>query len=226
MKKYRYQIRKLSTDKFIGLVGALITILILIFVTVHSVLTGHLIVGDLILTPDQQGQRLYSEGRYADAAERFEDPYWKAISLYKAGEFKQAANAFASLGSPEAMFNYGNALLMQGRYEPAIESYEDALRIRPGWEDAEINRAIAIARAEKLRKEGGDMTGGMMGADEISFEKGPSDGEGGEEIVEGEGMSEAELRSVWLRRVQTKPADFLKARFAYQNAVRDRRSND
>jgi len=29
-------------------------------------------------------------------------------------------------------------------------------------------------------------------------------------------MSDASIRALWLRRVQTKPADFLRARFAYQ----------
>jgi Ca-activated chloride channel family protein len=33
-------------------------------------------------------------------------------------------------------------------------------------------------------------------------------------------MSDEELRAVWLRQVQTKPADFLAAKFAYQLAMR------
>jgi Ca-activated chloride channel family protein len=27
------------------------------------------------------------------------------------------------------------------------------------------------------------------------------------------------MRAMWLRRVQTKPADFLRAKFSYQNAM-------
>ncbi len=33
-------------------------------------------------------------------------------------------------------------------------------------------------------------------------------------------MSDEELRAIWLRQVQTKPADFLAAKFAYQQAMR------
>jgi Ca-activated chloride channel family protein len=33
-------------------------------------------------------------------------------------------------------------------------------------------------------------------------------------------MSDAELRSVWLRQVQTRPADFLRAKFAQQHTAR------
>ena len=36
----------------------------------------------------------------------------------------------------------------------------------------------------------------------------------------GEKLSDEELREVWLRQVQTKPADFLRAKFAYQHAMR------
>ena len=39
----------------------------------------------------------------------------------------------------------------------------------------------------------------------------------GSEAVSGGGeMSEEELRAVWLRRVENDPAEFLRARFAYQ----------
>jgi Ca-activated chloride channel family protein len=33
-------------------------------------------------------------------------------------------------------------------------------------------------------------------------------------------MSDEEMRSIWLRQVTTKPADFLRAKFAYQQATR------
>jgi Ca-activated chloride channel family protein len=72
-----------------------------------------------------------------------------------------------------------------------------------------------------LKREGGDMTGGMLAADEIVFTTGDSPPGAGEEQTEGpEAMSDEELRAVWLRQVQTKPADFLAAKFAYQLAMR------
>ena len=69
--------------------------------------------------------------------------------------------------------------------------------------------------------EGGDMTGGELGADEIVFDLNPSKPGAGEEVVEGgEELSDQELRAMWLRQVQTTPGDFLKAKFAYQQAMR------
>ena len=63
------------------------------------------------------------------------------------------------------------------------------------------------------------MTGGKLEADEIVFSEGKSPPSAGEEQVEGgQEVINAELQAVWLRQVQTKPADFLQAKFAYQYA--------
>ena len=119
-------------------------------------------------------------------------------------------------------FNQGNALLFQGKYEDAAKRYERALELRPGWEDAIVNRDIALARAALLETTGGDMTGGEMGADEIEFSDTPSpDTDQTEQTEGGKPMSDEEMRSIWLRQVQTRPADFLRAKFAYQYATRE-----
>jgi len=36
------------------------------------------------------------------------------------------------------------------------------------------------------------------------------------EVDQGAPLSEEELRALWLREVETRPADFLRAKFAYQ----------
>ncbi len=180
-----------------------------------------------LLTPDQQGYRFYEQGKYSEAAEHFADPLWKGIALFKQGEFKNAAGVFAGYDTAESAFNHGNALVMQGKYEGAAERYARALELRPEWEHARINHEIALARAAMLKREGGDMTGGMLEADEIVFSKGKSPPSAGEEQIEGgEKISDAEQRAVWLRHVQTRPADFLQAKFAYQHAMRPTLDNE
>lgn len=175
-------------------------------------------------TPDQLGRRSYEEADYSRAATRFADPMWRGIALFRAGEFDKAASLFAGYDTAEAAFNQGNALVMQGEYEAAVDRFARALELRPDWEDATVNREIALARAAALKKEGGDMTGGKIGADEIVFDKGKSSPSAGEEQVEGTtDSSDAELRSIWLRQVQTRPADFLRAKFAQQYATRKSR---
>jgi Ca-activated chloride channel family protein len=146
---------------------------------------------------------------------------WTGIVLFRQGEFEKSAGVFAGIDTAQSAFNHGNALVMQGKYAEAAERYARALKLRPEWQDAIINREIALARAAMLKQEGGDMTGGMLGADEIVFTKGKSPPAAGEEQTEvGQEMSDAELRAVWLRQVQTQPADFLAAKFAYQHAMR------
>ena len=172
-----------------------------------------------LLTADQQGFLHYRQGDYPEAAERFGNPAWRAAALYRAGQFKAAAGIYAGTDTAEGAYNHGNALVLQGLYGEAVDRYDRALSLRPGWTAAEANRRLAAARAERLKKEGEDMTGGMLGADEISFEKRANSGGQTEEAGDGAVQSAEALRAVWLRQVQTRPADFLRAKFAYQRAL-------
>lgn len=182
--------------------------------------TGHRPLATFFLTPDQAGYYYYQKGDYEKAAESFVDPMWKGVALFKKGDFKAAASLFAGYDNAAAAFNQGNALVMQGNYEAAVKRYERALDLKPGWEDAVVNRDIAAGRAEMLKNEGGDMTGGKLGADEITFDKGKAPPSSDEEQTDGgQDLGEAEMRAIWLRQVQTKPADFLRAKFAYQYAT-------
>ena len=181
-----------------------------------------LVRGDFSLsTPDRRGYRLFSQEKYVKAATQFADPRWRGVALFRQGEFEEAEGVFAGFDTADASLNHGNALLMQGKYEEAAERYARALILRPEWEDAIINRRIALARAAVLKKEGGEMTGGELAADEIVFSESDSPPSAGEEQIEGgPPVSDAELRAVWLRQVQTRPADFLRAKFAHQHAMR------
>jgi Ca-activated chloride channel family protein len=174
--------------------------------------------GNWWLTPDQQAQRLLDRGEFATAAGLFTSSQRRGEALFRAGEFEVAANAFARINSAPGHFNRGNALVMGGKYTDAIAAYERALMLHPDWPEARNNLQIARLRAEKVRREGGDMTGGKLEADEIVFdtEKRDTQGGGQEQVEGGQTLSDQELQALWLRRVQTKPADFLRAKFAFQ----------
>lgn len=182
------------------------------------------------LTPDQQGQRLFDSGRYLEAAERFEDPGRRGAAYYRGGDFERAAGVYGRMRSPEAAYNRGNALIMLGQYDAAIDSYERALELRPDWSEAEDNLALALARKRKLAPPESDAggTGGMLEADEVVLDdSGRVDRSGTETVTEGgEPMSEEEMRAIWLRRVRNDPADFLRARFAWQLQRREREEMD
>jgi Ca-activated chloride channel family protein len=110
---------------------------------------------------------------------------------------------------------------MNGKYEAAVSSYDRALTKRPDWKQAVENRDLAIARAKMVEQKGGDMGDQKLGADKIVFDKNAKN-EGQETEVSGaKAMSDQDIQAMWLRRVQTRPGDFLKAKFSYQQAVRN-----
>jgi len=168
-------------------------------------------------TPEQQAQRLMNDGDFANAAPGFRSPMRQGAAWFRAGEFEKAERAFARDASPEAEFNRGNCLVMQGEYSAAVERFDRALELRPAWEDATVNRDIAKARV--LNDQGGDMGDQKLGADEIRFDK--KKGQDGQETkLDGsEQVSDSAIQAMWLRRVQTKPADFLRSKFRYQQAL-------
>jgi Ca-activated chloride channel homolog len=179
----------------------------------------------LWFTPDQQGQRHFQRGEFAEAAKDFRDPMWQGAAWYRAAEFEKAAQAFARRDTAEGHFNQGNSWLMRGKYATAIACYDHALEKRPGWKEATENRALAAARLKMIEATGGDMGDQKLGADKIVFDK-KANNEGQEtEVAGGKELSDQEMQALWLRRVQTRPADFLRAKFAYQQAVRSQGGN-
>lgn len=166
-------------------------------------------------TPDQRGQHHFEQKEYAAAAQEFSDPDWQGTAWYRAGQFDKAAEAFARLSSPEARFNEGNAWLMQGKYQNAIDRYDQALKLRPDWKAAQENRELAAARAKLIDNAGADAGDQREGADQIVFDKNKPGGQD-TQIAGEQATSDLTVQSMWLRRVQTKPADFLRSKFAYQ----------
>ena len=173
----------------------------------------------LWFTPDQQGQRAFDRGDFAAAANAFQDPFRQGVAWYRAGEFEKSAQAFARRDSAEADFNQGNAWLMLGKYDTAIACYGRALTKRDGWEEAQENRDLAAARAKMIEQKGGDQGDQKIGADQIAFDKKKSNDGQQTELSGDSASSDAGLQALWLRRVQTRPADFLKAKFSYQLAT-------
>ena len=127
---------------------------------------------DLWLTPDQQGQRLMDQGEYEQAAGKFTATESIGAALFLAGDFEKAASVFGRSASAEAHYNRGNANIMLGDYDAAIEAYKSALSKRPGWPQAEQNLQIATLRKQALAPPEDDFggTGGQLEADEFVFD--------------------------------------------------------
>lgn len=186
-------------------------------VTVVTLLVAGWWIGwaNLVATPDQRGRRLMHEGRYAEAAAVFENPMWRGVAMVKAGNFKSAEQAFGGLDTADAAYDQGNALVMLGKYDDAIRRYDRALVLRPGWADAEANRTLARLRAERVKQVGGNTGIQDQKADEVVYDRNKKSRDGMDTQVTSQ-MADPAIRDLWLKRVQTRPADFLKARFLYQ----------
>ncbi|TAN51682.1 MAG: VWA domain-containing protein [Methylococcaceae bacterium] len=104
---------------------------------------------DLWQTPDQQAQQAMRQQDYAAAAQRFQDPAWKGAAHYRAGEYEQAAQAWAGLDDAESWYNQGNAWAQAGKYQEAIAAYDKALQKQPGMADAKHNKAEVEKRLQQ-----------------------------------------------------------------------------
>lgn len=136
---------------------------------------------DLWLTKDQQAQRLLDEGSAADAASIFDNPNWRAVANYRAGEYGGSAAGFAEIEDVQSLYNLGNALAKLGEFESAIGAFEEVLEQNPDDEDALYNRDLLKDLLEQQQ----DSEGGEQGNQENSSEAG-----GGAQQSEGESESD------------------------------------
>jgi Ca-activated chloride channel family protein len=104
---------------------------------------------DLWQNADQQGQQALEAGDAAGAQTLFEDNQWRGSAAYRAGDYEAAIGDFITEDSADAHYNRGNALAKSGDLEGAIDAYNQALKLRPGMDDALANRDLI----EKLKQQ-------------------------------------------------------------------------
>ncbi len=192
---------------------------------------------DLWLTPDQQGQRLFNKLEYLKAAKHFSDPLRKGTAYYYASEFELAHSAFLEMqNSPsEEMRDYGlynaaSALARQREYLAArdlLQSLADkpslSSELRP---DVENNLKVISGIVVEINQMSESQAGTEM---DSSTELGdnPQTAEGADERTSEEMMiketltaedilGDQDMADKWLKRVESDPKDFLRAKFQIQ----------
>lgn len=175
---------------------------------------------DWFLTPDQQGRLAFEAKEYERAADLFEDPMWKAYSLYRFGRYEEAAELYAWQPSSQAAFGEGMALIKSRSYRGAIAAFEKALDRDPGNQAAAHNLELAkfiLDYVETTREQSDTGEDRGIGADEIVYD---NDAARGTETIERRDTGEIlpETAEQWMRTVDTRTSDFLKSRFALEAA--------
>ena len=85
----------------------------------------------------------------------------QGAKAYRGGDYAAATSDFTGLDSADGLYNLGNALAKQGKYDEAIATYDKALQHQPGMEDAIANRAAVEAARRRQPPAGGQ--GGQGG---------------------------------------------------------------
>ena len=176
---------------------------------------------DLWMTQDQQGRYYFEKGDYKKAAEKFEDPLWRGVASARAGDYNAALNAFVLSDTAEAWYNQGDALAHLGKYPEAVAAFQQALVLRPHWKEAEDNLTLVQSlipkpKADKKDKEQ-EAEAPDIPPDQTKFDE---KGEKGKQAKMN--VKPATMADIWMRNIQTTPADFLRRRFAIQAAKEGR----
>jgi Ca-activated chloride channel family protein len=137
--------------------GATFPVILLLAITVLPATRASAgTVADLFLNRNQQAKEAYDKGDYKSAAAQFDTAYRRGVAAYRAGDYAKAAALFKVAvdrnGDLDALYNLGNAQLMQYNPQNAITSYEAVLKRRP--DDARAQHNLAVARKMLAQNQG------------------------------------------------------------------------
>ena len=181
---------------------------------------------DLWMTNDQQGRYYFEEGNYQKASDKFEDIMWKGISFYKSEKYEDAINQFAMMNSAESNFYLGNSYAMIKNYELAKKRYKEARTHINIFPEAEFNlklieeiiRKIEEAKKKEDEEQSNDPT---FKPDEIKFDKEKGKGKEGE--IDELKLTPEKMADIWMRNIQTSPAEFLQRKFYQQTESKNKK---
>ncbi|CAB3787432.1 hypothetical protein LMG28688_02467 [Paraburkholderia caffeinitolerans] len=166
---------------------------------------------DLFATHDQQGRWYFEHGDYAKAAQRFEDPMWKGFAQYQAGDYEGALSTFSGLRGAQASFYMGNALAHLEDYTNAVRAYDNALKLDPHLTEAAHNRDLMRQLLAKPKQEA-QQDEEDEESDDVKMRKKHSQ-------IERSTLIPVPSEDVWMRALNTSPAQFLKQRFEQESGA-------
>ena len=97
--------------------------------------------------PALLGHALFALGFRGEGARLMGDAGWRGYTLAREGRYIEAAAVFGD--KPAFAYDRGNALVRAGRYDDALDAYDDALAADPEDADARYNRALIAKLLDK-----------------------------------------------------------------------------
>jgi Ca-activated chloride channel family protein len=134
---------------------------------------------DLWQTQQQKAQQSYQQGDYSSAWQNFEDPLWKGNAAYKAEDYAAAEQSYRQLDTADSLYNLGNSLAQQKKYQDAIEAYQKALAKNPQLDKAQQN-IDAVKKALEQQQQQQQKGEGEQQDQQQAEQSGDQSGEEGE----------------------------------------------
>ena len=114
---------------------------------------------DLWQTRDQRAYELERQQQHKAAAEIFNNPQWKGIAEFNAGNYKNAVETLTPDADTEANhtaaahYNRGHALAYTGDLDGAIDAYKQSLKINPNSEQAKQAKALVESLKQQQQQQ-------------------------------------------------------------------------
>ncbi|MFY2507170.1 vWA domain-containing protein [Vibrio pectenicida] len=192
---------------------------------------------DLWLTPNQQGQRLFNQNEYLEAAKHFTDPLRKGTAYYYAAEYKFAHSTFLGMQNAPSkarrelgLYNAASALARQREYLAArdvLQSLADNDTLdRHLREDVEHNLIVIKGIVTEINQTSESQAGTENDASKELGDN-PQTAEGADEKTSAELMinetlsadeilADESIANKWIKGVEADPKYFLQAKFQIQ----------
>ncbi len=108
---------------------------------------------DLWMNKNQKAMQALENNQADVASELFQDNEWKAAAKYRAGDFAATEEFLNEYEDDRNIYNKGNSLAKQGRYEEAIAAYDQVLENNSEHEDAKFNKKLVEKELEKQKQQ-------------------------------------------------------------------------
>ena len=132
----------------------ILPLVLLLFIAAPQAKAG---VNSLFKNSEIAGKEALEHQDYETAAKSFQDPYRRGVAQFRAGKLQDAEKSFRQAQRPEvalsAKYNLGNTLAEEGKYQQAIDAYNEVLKTKPQDQPTKDNLKIVQDLLKKQQQQ-------------------------------------------------------------------------